>query len=138
MVVCDKFGRTWEGRNILWVRYIDSSRKALYRWVNRNGERVLLYDKRNGMCDYRGVDVRDSRVELIPVLQKKNENGWEDFPSTKEAMSFKKTLSYNGRVKSEVSVPIIEYDTMADDNLSDIEYDVDNVYDFENTIEEIK
>lgn len=138
MVVCDKFGRTWEGKKILWLRSTDSSRKALYKWVNRNGDRVLVYDKRHGMCDYRGIDIRDSRVELVPVLQKKNEEGWEEFPSTKEAVSFKKTLSFNGYVNNEVIVPVIESDGIVYDNSSDIEYDFENIYDFENTTEEIK
>ena len=99
MVVYDKLGRTWQGKKIVWIKYIDSSRMALYRWVIRDGERKLVYDKKQGMCDYKGVDVRDSNIELVPALEGKDGTGWQPFPNTKEATYFKKSLTRDGFVE---------------------------------------
>ena len=96
MVQPDKFGRTWKGRKIVWLKSVNCSREALYRWSTtiEDGKRKnkLVYDKKNGMCDEQGHDVRETRVELIPALEGKVEGTWERFPDTDDVPSFTKVF----------------------------------------------
>lgn len=100
MVQSDKFGRTWKGRKIVWLRSVNCAREALYKWitVNEDGKKVrkLVYDKQNGMCDKYGHNVKETRIEIVPALEGKTEGTWERFPDTDDAYDFKKTLTFNG------------------------------------------
>jgi hypothetical protein len=124
VVLKDKFGRKWKGHNIVWIRSINCSREALYRWVVRNGESHLIYDKKRGMCDYRGFDVRESKFKLVPALEGKEGKEWVDFPNTKEANDFKKTLTYNGYAETSNDVIVSNFDE--NENCCD---DFDDEYD---------
>jgi hypothetical protein len=110
VVLKDKLLRTWKGHKIVWVKSINCSRKALYRWIIKDGENHLIYDKKRGMCDYRGCNVRDSKVELVPVLYGKEGKEWDFFPNTKEANTFKKTLTYNGYVEAGNNILVSNFD----------------------------
>lgn len=109
VVLTDKFGRTWKGHNIVWIKSVNCAREALYRWVIKDGERHLIYDKKRGMCDYKGIDVRESKVELVPALEGKEVKEWEYFPNIKEAILFKKTLTYNGYVETSNNVTVSNF-----------------------------
>ena len=108
MVISDKFGRKWKNRDILWIRVAKCSRKATYRWVTYNNERKLIYDKLNGYFDKKGNDVRNTFVELVPVLKGKKEGTWDPFPNTEEATCFKKSITINGYVNQDINK--IEFD----------------------------
>ena len=97
MIKQDKLGRTWKGKKIVWIESINCARAALYRWVKRDGERVLIYDKRRGMCDKNGYDIREAKVDTVPVLEGEDGEGtWVRFPNTEEASCFKKSITFNG------------------------------------------
>ena len=100
MVQPDKFGRTWKGKKIVWLRSTNCSGKALYKWITlyEDGKsiRKLVYDKKNGMCDKQGYNVQETRFEIVPALEGKIEGTWERFPDSEEAYNFKKTLTFNG------------------------------------------
>ena len=127
-MVCvkDKFGRTWKNRNIVWIRSANCAREALYRWGMRDGERVLIYDNKNGMYDKQGYHVKETKIEILPALEGKDEKGrpvpgtWERFPRTDEALSFMKSITPNG-FSTQASVTDVndpsEYDDGYDDDI---------------------
>jgi len=102
MVKADKFGRTWKGRKIVWLRSSNCAREALYKWITlyEDGEKVnkLIYDKKNGMCNKSGYNIRKTVIEIIPALEGKTEGTWDPFPDTNDAYDFKKTLTFKGYV----------------------------------------
>ena len=110
MSLPDKYGRKWNGRNVRWVRTAMTGNMASYRWgVNKNGERSLIFDSR-GMLDRYGYNVKNSKVELRPVLEGKYGESWEPFPDTDDAQKFKKSLRYT-------SVVSINDDDYGDDDI---------------------
>jgi hypothetical protein len=120
MVKADKFGRTWKGRKIVWLRSSNSAREALYKWITvyEDGEKVnkLVYDKKSGMCDKRGYNVRKTIIEIIPALDGKTEGSWDLFPDTNDAYDFKKTLTYNGYDNtSSIVEELSEFDSYLND-----------------------
>lgn len=96
----DKLGRTWKGRDIVWLRQAKCARQALYRWVGKGDDRKLIYDKLNGFCDKNGNDVRETLVDIIPALKGDEDGKWDFFPTTDEAQSFKDTLTYHGYINN--------------------------------------
>ena len=107
MVVYDKFGRTWKGRKIVWIRSANCARLALYRWVVRDGKQKLVYDKKRGMYDKDGYHIKDERIEIIPALEGVGKDGrpvpgtWKRFPNTEEAYVFAKSITQNGIANQE-------------------------------------
>ena len=107
MVFYDKFGRTWKGRKIVWIRSANCSSLALYRWADRDGKRVLVYDKKRGMYDKDGYNVKETRIDIIPALEGRDKDGrsapgtWERFPDTEEAYKFIKSITQNGLANQE-------------------------------------
>lgn len=126
MVQPDKFGRTWKGRKIVWLRLANCSREAHYKWitVNEDGKhsRKLVFDKKNGMCDKYGNNVRETLIETVPALEGKIEGTWDQFPNTDDANDFKKTLTFNGYATAKANVKV-----NANINITDIN-DFDNEY----------
>ena len=102
MVVYDKFGRTWDGRKIVWIRSSSCARLALYRWDVQEGQRKLIYDKKRGMYDKNGYHIKEMHVNMVPALEGKDEDGhpvpdtWERFPDTEEAYAFTMSIAQNG------------------------------------------
>jgi len=100
----DKFGRTWKGRKIVWISSVNAARLALYKWVVSDGKRKLVYDRKHGMYDKDGYHIKETRVDIIPALEGKDEQGkpvpetWERFPDTEEAWLFRKSITPNGYV----------------------------------------
>ena len=123
MVQPDKFGRTWKGRKIVWIRSTNCSRKALYKWITvyDDGKSVqkLVYDKKSGMCDKQGYSVKETQFEIVPALEGKTEGTWERFPDTEDAYNFKKTLDFN--TYSAIT------DTIVDVNEFDNEYNDEEI-----------
>lgn len=115
MVLPDKFGRTWKNRDIVWLRSANCNRPALYRWVGRGTDRKLIYDKLNGFCDKNGKDVRETLINIVPALKGNEENTWEHFPDTDEAINFKNTLTYDGYLNQEN--PDIDFDEEFDEDI---------------------
>jgi len=109
-VVYDKFGRTWKGRKVVWIRSANCARLALYRWGrDKDGNRKLIYDRKRGMYDEDGYHIKETRIEIVPALEGRGEDGkpvegtWERFPDTDEAWSFKKSITPTG-YKTQVDV----------------------------------
>lgn len=112
MVHFDKLGRTWKGRKIVWLRSVNCAREALYKWVIINEDGVikhkLVYDKKTGMFDEHGFNVKETRIELIPALEGKTEGTWERFPDTEDVPSFTKVFKYT---------PYLEYNDCNEDSI---------------------
>lgn len=119
MVMADKFGRTWKGRDIVWLRSANCGRQALYRWVGKDTERKLIYDKQNGWCDNNGNDIRKLIVDIVPALKKDENGNWEHFPNTDEAQSFKNTLTYDKYDENNIAEDMNEYDNEYDNEFNE-------------------
>lgn len=119
----DKMGRTWNGRKIVWLRSANCSRLAYYRRVKKDSGWKLVYDKKRGMYDKKGNNVKETTVEIIPALEGVDDNGlvvngtWEFFPDTKEAWSFCKSITPNGYVSQENDIGIDGFDDEFDEEL---------------------
>ena len=130
MVSYDKFGRTWKGRKIVWIKSANCARLALYRRVIREDKKMLIYDKKRGMYDKDGYHIRDMVIEMIPALEGKDKYGkpvpntWEKFPDTDEAYNFTRSITQNGIVNQEIENSSDFYDEYD-------EYDEYNEYDEE-------
>jgi len=118
----DMFGRTWNGRKIVWINLSNCSRRALYNWVVRDDKRVLVYDKKHGMYDKNGYHIKEMKIDILPALEGKDENGkpepgtWERFPETKEALSFQKSITQTGYVnQTDDSSSINDFDDVYDE-----------------------
>lgn len=116
-VTYDKFGRTWKGRKIVWIRSANCARLALYRWVrDNNGKRKLIYDRKHGMYDKDGYHIQETRIEIVPALEGQDENKkpvkgtWERFPDTDEACSFKKSITPTGYINQTEVSNVNEFD----------------------------
>ena len=127
VVSIDKLGRTWKGRKIYWIKSMNCCRRADYSWVIKDGERHLIYDKKKGMYDNTGINVKDSKIELIPVLEGKDGKEWVHFPSSPEAIVYKNSLTYSGYVEKNNDNLISNFNNIEDfykNNDYDDEYDI--------------
>lgn len=95
-IIKDPLGRSWDDKKVGWVSAADSSRMAEYRWVKKEGRRRLIYDRRNGMCDEKGRNVKEPVFILWPVLYSEDSaTGWVPFPRTPEAQAYRRSLVYS-------------------------------------------
>ena len=103
VVTYDKFGRTWNNRKIVWIKSMSCNREALYRWsLDNDGNRKLIYDKKNGMYDRNGSYIKETFIDTIPALEGQDEKGnpventWQKFPNTENALEFLNSITPNG------------------------------------------
>jgi len=90
----DIYNREWEGKKIGWINVINNARMAEYSWKRRDGRMKLVYDKRNGMYDYKGRHIKEPAFERRAVLINPDlKQGWEHFPNTEEAQSYRWSLA---------------------------------------------
>lgn len=120
----DKFGRTWKGRKIAWIRSSNCATLALYKWVIKDDKRVLVYDRKRGMYDKDGYHIQEMRIDILPVLEGKDERGnpvpgtWERFPDTKEAVAFQKSITKTNYVTHiEDSNSVNDFDSEYDEDI---------------------
>lgn len=102
----DKLQRSWNNRRIMWIRRVSSARFAKYSIEKRDIGHKLIYNMRNGYYDEKGRNVKDVYVDMVPVLEKLDEqnkpiiNEWEHFPDTKEANEYKNYIQFEGYADS--------------------------------------
>ena len=94
-MLMDRYNRKFKGQSVGWVTNMKCNRLANYRRVIGKDKKIFLFCDKKGMCDKNGIDIRNSKVKLIPVLIGTCEKEWVFFPNTKEAKQFKKNLTYN-------------------------------------------
>ena len=110
----DKLGRTWNNRKIMWIRKISASGRGKYTMEKRDDVNKLTYDIKNGFYDKNGKNIRESYLEIVPVLEKLDNNQkpilneWENFPNTKESYEYKKYINFEGYKEMDFSENIIE------------------------------
>ena len=105
-LVVDPRGRTWDGKQIGWIRVINNARYAEYSWKRVDGRRKLVYDKKHGMYDYKGRHIKDPAYETRPVLiNPETKMGWEHFPNTEDAQEYAYSLRFHQKISA---APITE------------------------------
>ena len=98
----DKLERTWNNQRVMWIRRVSSARFAKYSIEKRETGNKLVYNMRNGYYDKNGRNIRETYVDIVPVLEKLDENRqpildtWEHFPDTKESEEFKNYIHFEG------------------------------------------
>lgn len=101
MVRKDPYKRTWDGKDICWIRRSCIIHAEYHKIKNRASKDEkksgnfskwkLIYDPKYGMYDRKGRYVKNAYYEEVPVLL--NIDGtWEEFPNTEEAQIFRWNL----------------------------------------------
>ena len=123
MVFYDKFGKTWKGRKIVWIRSSNSSGLAHYRLDYRDGKKVFIYDRKNGTYDKKGRHYQYMYIDIIPALEGQDDKGnpvpntWELFPNTEDANSFKKSITRNGTTHGSENYDLSDFDEEFDEDI---------------------
>ena len=98
----DKLERTWNNQRIMWIRKVSSASFAKYSIEKRDNGNKLVYNMHNGYYDKNGRNVRETYVDMIPVLEKMDKNrqpilyAWEHFPCTKDVEEYRNSIKFEG------------------------------------------